>query len=96
MQEKCDLLVVYFAQESKSPVSLLELGLFANRGRGRIIVACPERFYRRGNVQVVCERFGIELVGSLEELAEAAGRRLRELGVEGVGTGDGGDEKIGA
>lgn len=64
--EQADLILVYFSPETKSPVTLLELGLFARSGK--VIVCCPEGFWRKGNVDIVCERFGIRQVDNLEEL----------------------------
>jgi hypothetical protein len=64
--EKADLIIFYFSPETKSPVSMLELGLFA-RSR-KAIVCCPKGFWRKGNVDIVCKRYGVEQVNSLEEL----------------------------
>lgn len=74
MLDRADVIMLFFAGGSKSPISLLELGLYA--GSKRVVVGCPTDFYRRGNVQIVCERFGIEMVDSFEELLKAAERRL--------------------
>jgi hypothetical protein len=60
-----DLILMYFSPETKSPISLLELGLYA--GLGKVIVVCPEGFWRRGNVQIVCERYGLQIFDTLEE-----------------------------
>jgi hypothetical protein len=64
--ERADLVCFYFAPGTKSPISLLELGLVARTGRA--IVCCPEGFWRRGNVEIVCARYGIDLVGELDVL----------------------------
>lgn len=48
---------MYFDPNTKSPISLLELGLYAHSKK--IIVCCPHGFYRRGNVEIVCERYNI-------------------------------------
>jgi hypothetical protein len=48
---------LYFDPATKSPISLLELGLFAHSNK--IIVGCPDGFYRKGNVQIVCNRYKI-------------------------------------
>ena len=40
--EKTNLIAMYFEPDTKSPVSLLELGLFARSGK--MIVCCPEGF----------------------------------------------------
>jgi hypothetical protein len=47
-------------------------------GTGKAIVCCPEGFYKRGNVQMVCLRYGIDLVGTLDELNEAVRARLMQ------------------
>src|SRR5271168_1974156 len=53
--EIADVIAMYLGPGSPAPISLLELWLFARSGK--IVVACPEGFWRRGNVQVVCKRF---------------------------------------
>lgn len=47
----CDIIALYFADDSKSPISLLELGLHARDEK--LIVYCSDKFYRKGNVDVV-------------------------------------------
>lgn len=56
--ERADVILMYFAPGSQSPISLLELGLFAQSGR--MIVVCPEGFWRKGNVDIVCQRYHIQ------------------------------------
>ena len=64
--EKTDLIVMYLDPGTKSPISLLEFGLFAKTGK--MIVCCPVGFWKKGNVDVVCERYGIKQVESLDEM----------------------------
>lgn len=45
---------------------MLELGLFAQYG-SKLIVCCPDGFYRKGNIDIVCERYKITQVPSLKE-----------------------------
>lgn len=66
--EKSNLIIMNFLPESKSPISLLELGLFAKSGK--MMVCCPDEFYRSGNVQIVCNKFNIPLFKTLSELLE--------------------------
>ncbi len=73
-QELATLVVMYFAPSTQAPITLLELGLLARSGK--LIVCCPEGFWRKGNVDVVCARLGVEQVDSLDALARAALRRL--------------------
>jgi hypothetical protein len=71
-----DVIVFYFPFDAKTPVALLELGLHA--GTGKALVCCPRGFYKRGNVQVVCQRYGIDLVETLDDLEEKVRTRLTE------------------
>ena len=64
--ELADRIVMYFDVATKSPISLLELGLFARSGK--LIVCCPDGFWRKGNVDIVCERYGIPMIEGLEEI----------------------------
>ena len=45
-----------------------ELGLYARSGK--LKVCCPEGFWRRGNVEVVCRRYHVPLFSSLDELID--------------------------
>lgn len=64
--EQCDLIIMYFDPSTKSPISLLELGLFARSGK--LHVVCPEGFWRKGNVEVVCNYYNIPFYDKLEKL----------------------------
>jgi len=66
-----NLVVMYLAPGTMSPISLLELGIYAANGGNKLVVCCPEGFHRKGNVDIVCERYGIEQVDSLDELTDA-------------------------
>lgn len=73
-QERADVIAMYFAPASKAPITLLELGLFARSGR--LVVCCPDGFWRRGNVEIVCGRYGVPMVDTLEDLVGAVRERL--------------------
>jgi hypothetical protein len=75
MLDAADIIVMYFAPETMSPISLLELGLYAKSGK--LKVCCPSRFWRRGNVEVVCQRHNIPLFDDLEELLASLYRTIR-------------------
>lgn len=66
-QDKSDLILMHFDEETKSPITLLELGLFKDK---EMIVCCPDGFWRKGNVDVVCERYKITQVDTLEEMID--------------------------
>lgn len=65
------MIAFYFAPQSQAPVTLLELGLAA-RGR-KAVVCCPPGYWRKGNVDVVCEHYNIPMVATLDDL----GREVR-------------------
>lgn len=68
--DQASVVFIYFQADTKSPISLMELGLVAGRGIADInpiVVVCPEGFWRRGNVQIVCERHGIPCCDTLDE-----------------------------
>lgn len=69
--ERASLVVFYFAPSSKSPVTMLELGLF----HAGAIVCCPEGFWRKGNIDIVCKRYGISQVSTLNILIYEIHRR---------------------
>ena len=64
--ETADLIILYLEKDSKSPISLLELGLFADTKK--VVVCCEKGFWRKGNVDIVCQRKGIVVVDTLEEM----------------------------
>jgi hypothetical protein len=64
-----DCIVMYFDPATKSPISLLELGLHARSGK--LSVVCPKGFWRKGNVDIVCDRYNITQYDTLDAMVEA-------------------------
>ncbi|MEW6305690.1 MAG: nucleoside 2-deoxyribosyltransferase domain-containing protein [Verrucomicrobiota bacterium] len=73
-QELATHIVFYFAPITKAPVTLLELGLAARSGKA--LVCCPDGYWRKGNIEVVCARYHVPLVETLADLAAALRKRL--------------------
>ncbi|MCH1918984.1 nucleoside 2-deoxyribosyltransferase domain-containing protein [Shewanella sp. A3A] len=63
--EHSDIIIMYLAPGTQSPVSLMELGLYA--ASGKLIVICPEGFWRKGNVDAVTQRYNINTVDNIED-----------------------------
>ena len=63
--EDSDIIFMYLAPDTQAPISLLELGL--NAASGKMIVVCPDGFWRKGNVEIVCTRYNIPLFNTLED-----------------------------
>ena len=57
--ERANLIIMNILGNSKSPISLMELGLFARSGK--LIVFCNPSFYRYENVKIVCKTYGVPL-----------------------------------
>ena len=59
-----DIIFMHIDPNTKSPITLLEFGMFAESRK--IILSCPDGFYRKGNLEVICTRCNIPLYNDLE------------------------------
>jgi len=64
--DKADMIAMVLLDDSKSPISLLELGLYAKSNK--LVVFCTPKFYRYDNVKLTCEKYHIELVQDIHPL----------------------------
>lgn len=69
-----DIVVFYFDPTTKSPITLLELGYVAGIKK-EMYVCCPEGFWRRGNVEMLCEIHNIPLFNTKEDFFKAIIKR---------------------
>lgn len=63
--DRADRVLMYFAMESKAPITLLELGLMA--GKNKLIIVCPDGYWRKGNVEVISSKYDIPIFSELSE-----------------------------
>ncbi len=75
--DACDLIIMYFDENGKAPITLMELGLHATDSK--MIVCCPDGYWRKGNVQVACERFGIPLHDTYKTFVQAIKNRIKRI-----------------
>lgn len=68
--ENCKYAILNFLPNTKSPISLLELGLLSQSNPKFTFVCAPDGFWRKGNIEMVCSRYGITLYTSYEELVD--------------------------
>ena len=56
--KNADTVIFYFDPNTKSPITLMELGMVAGMANPdqNVIVCCPEGFWRKGNVDILCSR----------------------------------------
>jgi len=64
--EKATAIIMYLSPETKAPISLLELGLHADSKK--MLVCCPQGYWRKGNVEIVCERYSIPFYEQMDQL----------------------------
>lgn len=57
--EESDLILMNILPNSKSPITLLEMGLFARSGKLKVF--CNNEFYRFDNVRITCETYKVQL-----------------------------------
>ncbi|KAF2639229.1 hypothetical protein P280DRAFT_499484 [Massarina eburnea CBS 473.64] len=74
-----DVIVFYFKPGTPCPVSLLELGMYVGIFKGKVVVCCPQGFNKKGNVDIVCTRFGVTMAEDLEKLNTVVRGRLEKL-----------------
>jgi len=73
-QEHSDIIAIYFSPGTKSPITLPELGLFAHTGKQ--IVCCPEGYWRKGNIDITCQRYEIKNVDTFDLFINEIKERL--------------------
>jgi hypothetical protein len=66
--DDADIIAMYFDPNTKSPISLLELGLYARSDK--LIVGCPDGFYRKGNVEIVCNKYKVKMVDTWDDFSK--------------------------
>ena len=72
--EKADVIAVYFDPKGHAPITLMELGLHARANK--LVVCCPEGYWRRANVQIVCRKYRIPFTDSLQTLIDTVKAKL--------------------
>jgi len=77
--DAADVILMYFDPATKSPITLLELGIHAAANPEKLIVCCPQGFWRKGNVDIVCNRYGARQTETLDGLIKQTVQRLRTV-----------------
>ncbi|KAJ8108952.1 hypothetical protein OPT61_g7811 [Boeremia exigua] len=84
--EKADVICFFFDATTISPVTMMELGLWAKSKK--VVVCCDKRFWRAGNIHIVCERYGVPFVEKFEDLVPAIKDMLEQKGMQLDKNGD--------
>jgi hypothetical protein len=72
--EAADVIAIYFAPRMPQAKTLMELGLWARSSK--CVVGCSEGYPKKADVRVLCEKYGIEYVATVEELVATVKRKL--------------------
>lgn len=75
--ETADIIAMHFDEKTMSPITLLELRLHARSNK--LIVHCPQGFWKRKNVLVVCKRYGITLVPTINDLEQTIREQITRI-----------------
>jgi len=75
--EAAKKIIMYFSPGTKSPITLLEFGLIVGQSPEKLIVVCPDGFWKKGNIDIVCDRYSINQVATLEKAVENLKRGSR-------------------
>ena len=67
---RVDAIIMWFPKGAAAPISLLETGLYMTSGK--LIIGAEAGFYRRRNLELTCEYYGVALHETLGQIAEAA------------------------
>ncbi len=74
--DKADFIFMYFAPGTNSPISLLELGMYLTSNK--LMVCCPEGFWRKGNVDIMCNMYSIPLFDNLPDAWKYFKTKIKE------------------
>jgi hypothetical protein len=76
---RSDIVFFNFLPSSKSPITMMELGYmlgwndFVHRD---IVVCCPKEFYRKGNVDIICDMHYVKVYEEYQEAVRVLRKRI--------------------
>lgn len=69
MLNLADKVFLNFLPESKSPISLIELGMYARTSK--LIVVCPNAFFKSRYIKTLCKKYKIPLFTTVDTAIRA-------------------------
>ncbi len=63
--ELSDIIFMNLLPESKSPISMVELGLYARSNK--LIICCPENFYQYRYINALAKKYNVTLFSELDK-----------------------------
>ena len=77
--DHADIVFMYISGTSKAPISLLEFGRIMALYPDKLVLCVEDGFYRRGNIEVMCNRQCIELHSDLKGAIYALCDRIERV-----------------
>jgi uncharacterized membrane protein len=74
--KNADIVLFYFDPATKSPITLLELGLYVNLEWKRLYIVVPNGYWRKGNIEITAKMYGREVLTDLDDALERIKRNL--------------------
>jgi len=65
---RSDLILLNFTAQAKSPMSLLELGMYISSGK--IVVVCPKEFYQAHYINTLCTEHKVPIFESIDDILQ--------------------------
>lgn len=72
-QENSTFNIYNFQEGSKSPITLMECGIFHDKS----LVRCPIQYEKYGNVKIVCKRYGVPIYKIFDAFLDAVKEKLQ-------------------
>lgn len=72
--EKADVIAMYFDPKGQAPITLAELGIHCRSKK--LVVCCPDGFWRQGNVEIICRKYRIPFTKSFETFAQTVKAKI--------------------
>ena len=74
--------LVYFDPNTKSSITLFELGMLTNYSPKSMVVCCPNGFWKKENVDIVCKKYRLKLFTDLDEAVECLMNKIKNKEVK--------------
>lgn len=71
-----EYIIFYFDPNTKSPITLMELGYHLAKCAHKCLVYCPSGYWRKGNVDVMCKLHHVPVYENRDEFFEFLKQRI--------------------
>lgn len=76
--DECDIAFFFFPKDSVAPITLMEFGYTLAKNPRKVVVAAEPGYWRRGNLEVMCNRSRVQLHATLRGAWYDVESRLRK------------------